>query len=134
MVLTPVIFLSFKKLHSINQHSSLRLKIVDFLDLSLLGQPVYANICIGISLVMFVDMTFVTIQPGYLRELEFSNEDRAIILSIVAGADLSSRISVTVASSFLKIQARDLCLVSVIGTICAQLGKRFVTHNVLSVF
>lgn len=97
--------------------------VVDFLDLTLLYKPVYANICLGMALTLFSDVTFYTIQPGYLRELLFSNLDTALIVSIGAGADLVSRVFVTVTSSCVRFQARQLFLAGVVGTIGSQLGN-----------
>lgn len=99
------------------------MKIVDFLDLTLLYQPIYVNICVGMALALFSDVTFLTIQPSYLRELTFTKMDTALVLSIGASADLSSRVFVTLASSCFKLEARQLFLAGVIGTIVFQLGK-----------
>lgn len=49
-----------------------REKIVDFLDLTLLQELVYVNICIGMSFALFSDVSFFTIQPVYLEELKFT--------------------------------------------------------------
>lgn len=77
------------------------------------------------ALTLFVDVTFFTILPSYLREILFNKSDTAFIVSFGAGADLSSRVFVTLASSCFKIKARELYLAGVIATIGAQLGKRY---------
>lgn len=101
-----------------------RSKVVDFLDLSLLYQPVYVNICLGMALALFSDLTFFTIQPTYLRELSFDKMDTAYVVSIGASADLGSRVVVTIVSSCTtKIKARHLFLAGMIATIAAQFGK-----------
>lgn len=45
--------------------------IVDFLDLSLLKDPIYVNIVLGITFALYSDMAFFTIQPMYMFELNF---------------------------------------------------------------
>lgn len=45
--------------------------MVDFLDLSILKDPVYVNIVLGISFALYSDMSFFTIQPNYLPKLGF---------------------------------------------------------------
>lgn len=96
---------------------------MDFLDLTLFLNPIYTNICIGISLAMCADVTFVTIQSTYLRSILFSNDETAQIMSIGVAADLSSRLLLTVVSSPLKIKARPLFLVGTIVTIALLLGQ-----------
>lgn len=54
----------------------LRKKVVDFLDLTLLKDPVYVNISLGISFALYSDMSFFAIQPLYLLELNFSKVNR----------------------------------------------------------
>lgn len=110
------------------------MKIVDFMDLTLLCKPVYLNICIGMSLVLVSLITFFTILPSYLRHLLFSREDTALIVSICAFADLSSRMFVTIISSWLRIRARNLFLAGVIGTIIGQLGRVFVYSHKITAF
>lgn len=46
--------------------------VVDFLDLTLLNDPVYVNIVLGISFALYSDMAFFTLQPLYLFELGYS--------------------------------------------------------------
>lgn len=46
--------------------------IVDFLDLTLLKNPVYVNIVLGISFAIYSDITFFTLQPLYMFELGFT--------------------------------------------------------------
>lgn len=46
--------------------------IVDFLDLTLLKQPVYVNIVLGITFALYSDLAFFTMQPTYLFELGYS--------------------------------------------------------------
>lgn len=51
---------------------SLCATIVDFLDLTLLKQPVYVNIVLGITFALYSDIAFFTMQPIYLFELGYT--------------------------------------------------------------
>lgn len=51
--------------------------MVDFLDLNLVKDPVYMNLVLGISFVLYSDTAFFTLQPMYLFELGFSKVIRA---------------------------------------------------------
>lgn len=46
--------------------------VVDFLDLTLLKNPVYVNIVVGISLAHYSDVAFFTFQPMYLFLLGYT--------------------------------------------------------------
>lgn len=47
-------------------------KTIDFLDLTLLKDPIYVNIVIGTTFVTFSDFIFFTLLPAYLVECGFS--------------------------------------------------------------
>lgn len=49
-----------------------RQKVVDFLDLTLVKDPIYMNLAMGVSFVLYSDTAFFTLQPLYLFELGFS--------------------------------------------------------------
>lgn len=46
--------------------------VVDFLDLTLLNDPIYVNIVLGISFALYSDVAFFTLQPMYLFELGYT--------------------------------------------------------------
>lgn len=60
-------------------YSTFREKIVEFLDLSLLQELIYVNICIGMAFALFSDVSFFTIQPVYLQELKFTKVKPSIV-------------------------------------------------------
>lgn len=91
--------------------------------MSLFLNPVYTNICIGISLTFGADVAFVTIMSSYLREIAFSKDATAQIMSIGMAADVASRFLLTAFSSPLNIKARPLFLSGAIGTIVVLLGR-----------
>nr|CAD7398444.1 unnamed protein product [Timema cristinae] len=68
--------------------------VSDFLDLSLLGDLVYVNIVLGLSVSFLSDTNFFTVFPFFLQseELGFSGQDTALCMSIAAGADVVSRL------------------------------------------
>lgn len=111
------------KLHVFKYIHIYRLKVVAFLDLTLFLNPIYTNICIGMTLAIFADMSFVTIQSSYLRSIMFTKDETAQIVSIGVAADVSSRLILTVVSSPLQIRARPLFLAGVIATIASLLGE-----------
>lgn len=97
--------------------------IVDFLDLSLFLNPVYTNICIGMSIAFCSDIAFVTIYPSFLRHISFSKMDAAQILAFGSFADFASRMCVSVLSSCVRVPARALYLVGIICSVGAIVSK-----------
>ncbi|XP_058058226.1 monocarboxylate transporter 7 [Anopheles bellator] len=96
--------------------------LVDFLDLTLLKDPIYVNIVLGISFALYSDLAFFTLQPMYLFMMAFSKPDVSLIIAIGAGADLISRIFLAISSTFLNIKARYVYLAGALFTIVARFG------------
>ncbi|XP_035892105.1 LOW QUALITY PROTEIN: monocarboxylate transporter 1 [Anopheles stephensi] len=96
--------------------------LVDFLDLTLLKDPIYVNIVLGISFALYSDLAFFTLQPMYLFMLSFSKSDVSLIIAIGAGADLISRIFLAISSTCLNIKARYVYLAGALFTIVARFG------------
>ncbi|XP_062140244.1 monocarboxylate transporter 7 [Drosophila sulfurigaster albostrigata] len=94
--------------------------IVDFLDLTLLKQPVYVNIVLGITFALYSDITFFTMQPTYLFELGYTKVDTAKIIAIGASADLLSRIFLAVTAIFIQVPARYIYLGGALFTVFAR--------------
>uniref|UniRef100_A0A182TYU4 Major facilitator superfamily (MFS) profile domain-containing protein n=1 Tax=Anopheles melas TaxID=34690 RepID=A0A182TYU4_9DIPT len=94
--------------------------LVDFLDLTLLKDPIYVNIVLGISFALYSDLAFFTLQPMYLFMLAFSKTDVSLIIAIGAGADLISRIFLAISSTCLNIKARYVYLAGALFTIVAR--------------
>ncbi|KAH8300627.1 hypothetical protein KR044_012275 [Drosophila immigrans] len=99
---------------------SLCAAIVDFLDLTLLKQPVYVNIVLGITFALYSDITFFTMQPTYLFELGYTKVDTASIIAIGASADLLSRIFLAVTAIFIQVPARYIYLGGALFTVFAR--------------
>lgn len=95
--------------------------MVDFLDLTLFFNPVYTNICIGMSMALSADTAFITIRSTYLRQT-FTKEETAEIISIGSAADIISRVILTLVSTPLQIRARPLYLAGAILTIVSLVG------------
>lgn len=53
-------------------HNLSRERIIEFLDLTLLKQPVYVNIVLGVTISFYSDLSFFVFQPLYLLELDYS--------------------------------------------------------------
>ncbi|XP_034474080.1 uncharacterized protein LOC117781430 [Drosophila innubila] len=109
---------------------SLCATIVDFLDLTLLKQPVYVNIVLGITFALYSDITFFTMQPIYLFELGYTKVDAAKIIAIGATADLLSRIFLAITAIFIQVPARYIYLGGALFTVIARFAFDGITDFV----
>ncbi|KAL7744096.1 hypothetical protein ACLKA6_009082 [Drosophila palustris] len=108
---------------------SLCATIVDFLDLTLLKQPVYVNIVLGITFALYSDITFFTMQPIYLNdELGYTKVDTAKIIAIGASADLLSRIFLAITAIFIQVPARYIYLGGALFTLFARFAFDGITE------
>ncbi|XP_055611499.1 monocarboxylate transporter 7 [Uranotaenia lowii] len=100
--------------------------LVDFLDLTLLKDPIYVNIVLGISFALYSDLAFFTLQPMYLFMIGYNRPDVSLIIAIGAGADLLSRVFLAISSTCLNIKARYVYLAGALFTILARFAFLFV--------
>ncbi|XP_063223977.1 uncharacterized protein LOC134531891 [Bacillus rossius redtenbacheri] len=96
--------------------------VTDFLDLGLLGDPVYVNIVLGLSVSFLSDANFFTVFPFFLQsaELGFSAADTAVCMSIAAGADVASRLALPWLAGWLGLRARDTYLLGCFASAVAR--------------
>nr|CAD7579153.1 unnamed protein product [Timema californicum] len=92
-------------------------KIVNFLDLKLLLDPIYSNIAVGIAFTFTADIMFFTIHPIYLFYLGFSNPETAACISIGLACDLGGRLFLTVLGLFAQVKSRTLVLFGSTATV-----------------
>nr|CAD7430973.1 unnamed protein product [Timema monikensis] len=92
-------------------------KIVNFLDLKLLLDPIYSNIAVGIAFTFTADVMFFTIHPIYLFYLGFSKTDTAVCISIGLACDLGGRLFLTVLGLFAQVKSRTLVLFGSAATV-----------------
>ncbi|XP_001869607.2 monocarboxylate transporter 9 [Culex quinquefasciatus] len=100
--------------------------LIDFLDLTLLKDPIYVNIVLGISFALYSDLAFFTLQPMYLFMIGFGKPDVSLIIAIGAAADLLSRVFLAISSTCLNIKARYVYLAGALFTILARFAFLFV--------
>ncbi|CAG2066105.1 unnamed protein product, partial [Timema podura] len=92
-------------------------KIVNFLDLKLLLDPIYSNIAVGIAFTFTADIIFFTILPIYLFYLGFSKPETAVCISIGLACDLGGRLFLTVLGLFAQVKSRTLVLFGSTATV-----------------
>ncbi|XP_015114430.1 uncharacterized protein LOC107039372 [Diachasma alloeum] len=66
-------------------------KIVKFFDLSLLCDPIYVNIMLGMSIATFAEINFAILLPFILEDIKFETSQSATVMTTTAAVDLLMR-------------------------------------------
>ncbi|XP_063989091.1 uncharacterized protein LOC135168637 isoform X2 [Diachasmimorpha longicaudata] len=66
-------------------------KIVKFFDLTLLCDPIYVNIMLGMSIATFAEINFAILLPFILEDIKFETSQSAAVMTTTAAIDLLMR-------------------------------------------
>ncbi|KAG7310439.1 hypothetical protein JYU34_003221, partial [Plutella xylostella] len=105
-----------------NKHHSKRLEILKILNVRVLRDVVFCNICVGLSFVNFSDLTFFILQPMLLFQYGYNKGEVAWCISICAGADVCGRCALAVVSSLVPTNTRLLYYVSTFCTLVLRIA------------
>ncbi|KAM3967844.1 monocarboxylate transporter 9 [Aphomia sociella] len=112
------------------------LMILEVLNLKVLKDPVYCNICLGQSFCNFSDVTFFVLQPMLLFQYGYDKTQIAMCISICAGADVAGRFLLAFISTQITINTRLLYYLTIFLTTVFRIGilqvKQFVWMAVLT--
>lgn len=104
---------------------------VRFFDLDLLRDNIYLNIMIGMAISIFAEINFAILTPFILADLNFNSDEIAIILFVMAIADLISRFCSPFVADKLNLSIRVSYLISLILLVVTRMCK--ITNRNLSV-
>ncbi|XP_043262141.1 uncharacterized protein LOC122402966 [Colletes gigas] len=95
--------------------------LIIFFDLDLLRDPVYTNLMLGIVFANFAEMNFALLTPFILGEYGFSKTQVATVMSILAGTDVGTRLTIPFIADCIGWQNRTFFLVGVTGMACGRI-------------
>lgn len=99
-----------------------RKRIYDTLDLSLLKDPKYVNIILGISFTFAADLSFSAVYPLLLTEFGCDANQITQILTIYYSGDLCCRILLSIVNAFNILKNRYLFLAGSVLTWAFPIG------------
>lgn len=99
---------------------------IQFFDLDLIRDKIYVNIMLGISLALFSDLNFNVLTPFILSDLHYTNGEIATILSVIAAADLLSRLASPFVADHFSWSIRSTFVVSLILVIITRTGEQLI--------
>ncbi|KAG4069539.1 hypothetical protein HA402_006905 [Bradysia odoriphaga] len=105
-----------------NKNRAGGLRIVEFLDLNLMKDPIYVNIALGIAFTTYSDSAFISFQPTYLLDRNYSNDEVASVIASGVGADLLSRLVYSLAAAFINLKSRDMYLFGTVFMLLARVA------------
>ncbi|GBP49551.1 hypothetical protein EVAR_45615_1 [Eumeta japonica] len=101
--------------------------VMEFLDLSLLKDPIYDNIAFGMSLAFFADLTFFTLEPLFLGRNDLSKAEIANIISLGGATDMGARLLLGLSGHFFHMNSRYMYFT---GSILAAIFRTvFIQYN-----
>lgn len=102
------------KLSTHPSHESYWKRVVHFMDLDLLKDPVYLNILFGLSIFYVAEVNFKMIVPFFLHDLGYTKQDTAFFLSMTAVSDILARAVLPPICDRMKITRRLIFVISAI--------------------
>ncbi|PSN41451.1 hypothetical protein C0J52_14535 [Blattella germanica] len=81
-------------------------RIVVFMDLDLLKDPIFLNILFGLSIFYVAELNYKMIVPFFLDDLGYTKKDIAFFLSMTAASDIVARLVLPPICDRLKIKRR----------------------------
>lgn len=104
---------------------------VRFFDLDLLRDNIYLNIMVGMAISIFAEINFAILTPFILSDLNFNSDEIAIILFVMAIADLISRFCSPFIADKLNLSIRVSFLISLILLVLTRMCK--ITKNLSTI-
>lgn len=102
------------KLSTHPSHESYWKRVVHFMDLDLLKDPIYLNILFGLSVFYVAEVNFKMVVPFFLHDLGYTKQDTAFFLSMTAVSDILARAVLPPICDRVKITRRILFIIGAI--------------------
>lgn len=102
-----------------------------FFDFDLLSDPIYVNISLGLSIAFVSEMNFTIMLPFILNERSLDTNSIAVLLSILAGADIVSRFISPFFGQSIKSKVRIVYLMSLFSGIFCRMCECLAFHKIL---
>jgi hypothetical protein len=102
------------KLPTHPSHESYWRRVVNFMDLDLLKDPIYLNILFGLSIFYVAELNFKMVVPFFLHDLGYTKQDTAFFLSMTAVSDIVARAVLPPICDRMKITRRLIFVIAAI--------------------
>lgn len=110
------------------------LAVIHFFDLTLLKDPIYVNIMLGMSFAVFAELNFSLLTPFMLADLSLTTSEIATFLSVLSIADLCFRFFAPFIGDYLKKPPRIMYSISLLLLIGTRYSKYEGFHSVFFLY
>ncbi|CAD7091336.1 unnamed protein product [Hermetia illucens] len=90
------------------------------LDLTLIEDPIYMNLVVGIVFTFYSDLAFSAFQPLYLFEIDYSQVEVSQVIAVGTAADLVARCVATAISAVMEIRSKLCFFLAVVLSLVAR--------------
>lgn len=99
--------------------------LVKTFDLSLLKDPIYVNIMVGMSCAVFAEMNFSLLTPFIMQDFGLDTQQIATFMSTISVADVCFRFIAPYVSEFFKQSSRVMYMCSLMLLMLSRFSKYF---------
>lgn len=105
-------------------------KIVEFMDLDLLKDPVYLNLVFGLSIFYVAEQNFKMVTPFFFFSIGYEKKDIALFLSVQAMTDILARLVLPPICDRITISKRTLFMCGIFLLGISRSGKYHIFCNI----
>ncbi|EFN67211.1 Monocarboxylate transporter 9 [Camponotus floridanus] len=118
------------------KQKEMKYKIIlrDLLDMSLVKNCTFLNLCFGVSFVCTADYCFSSFVPLIMADAGYTKRDAALTITISGTAELASKILLTVFTLIVDVKAKYLFFGAMIVTQFTRLGFLLYKHTLMGAF
>lgn len=88
-------------------------KVVNFMDLDLLKDPIYLNLVFGLSIFYVAEQNFKMVTPFFFSSIGYNKTDTALFLSVQALTDILARLVLPPICDRITITKRTLFMIGI---------------------
>ncbi|KOC65428.1 Monocarboxylate transporter 7 [Habropoda laboriosa] len=118
----------------INEKGPVEKILGELLEMSLLKDCSFLNICLGISFVLSSDFTFSCLLPLMMTNNGYTKSQAALAITICATAELVSKILLAIFTLVMKVKAKYLFFVAMICMAFAKIGYLLYSETLIGTF
>ncbi|CAL1675699.1 unnamed protein product [Lasius platythorax] len=106
----------------------------ELLDMSLIKNCGFLNLCCGVSFVCTADYAFSSFLPLIMTDMGYTKRDGALTITISGIAELVSKVLLTIFTLIVDVKAKYLFFAAMIVTQFARLGFLLCEHTLMGAF
>nr|XP_012228844.1 PREDICTED: monocarboxylate transporter 9 [Linepithema humile]XP_012228845.1 PREDICTED: monocarboxylate transporter 9 [Linepithema humile] len=116
------------------EETKCRIFLKDFLDMSLIKDYCFINLCLGISTVSTADYAFSSFVPLIMSDIGYTTDQTSLTLTVNGVAEMMSKILLTIMALMVNVKSKYLFFAAVICMGFARTGFLLYQRTITGVF